>query len=106
MNKIIICLLISCILNLFVGCVDTTDNINNEIDILNIEHNINFNKDYISIRFINNNGDIKYINNYDDKNTINLKISKDKNYHLYQSNDLFVFYDLYIPINESYNYKK
>ena len=101
--KKFIVLLIICISSLLIGCVDTIDNnISNELYILNVSYDIKNNIDYISIRFINNNNDIKYINNYDDKYSVNLKVSKDECFHLYPSKTLFVYYDVYIPVNNTY----
>ena len=79
------------------GCVENKnelDESSDELYIINIEHNIINNKDYIEIRFIEDG----YIKNTNEK-YITLKVSSDNEYHLYPKKNVFLNRNLYIPIN-------
>lgn len=94
-NKIFISILILFISCFIMGCIETDDKLD-ELYIINIEHNIINNKDYIEIRFIEGG----YIRNTNEK-YISLKVSSDNEYHLYSKSNIFYHYNLYIPINNT-----
>ena len=92
-------ILILIIICSFIGCIENNDiNDKDELYIINIEHRIAFDNDYVSLRFVED-GNIKNIN---EKYMI-LKLSYDDNYHLYRNNNFFNSYSLYIPINITKN---
>ena len=94
-NKTFISILILFISCSIMGCVENNDK-SDELYIINIEHNIINNKDYIEVRFIEDG----YIRNTNEK-YISLKVSFDNEYHLYSKSHIFYQYNLYIPINNT-----
>ena len=96
-NKMFISILILFISCSIMGCVENKnelDESSDELYIINIEHNIINNKDYIDIRFIEDG----YIKNTNEK-YITLKPSFDDEYHLYPKKNVFLNRNLYISIH-------